>query len=371
MGSPFSIPPSCRTKALNIALNHRYTERLLKYLLWQKGGHRITIAGEPRIADYLRGVYSPEGARAFDYRFMGERVYGRPMTIESVPYDACPEERESAAPLGRHLDGCRIGFDLGASDRKCAAVIEGKVVFSDEVPWNPAVQSDPQYHYDGVHDSLKRAAAHLPRVDAIGGSRRGRLRGQRSPRRLALPRDPSARVRHAHPAPLLRPANRLERHPFRRGQRWRSHRACRLHGARRQCRPRRRIRQQPGRRLRHPAGQHHILAQRTRLRPRRLPRRRPRRRMVRRSRRRRAILLSAGRRPPARPGRYRPAQRDDAPRQARTRAETHGRRRRSAPAISTRPSASTSATTSPPTPISTRCATSSFSAAFSPARVAT
>jgi predicted NBD/HSP70 family sugar kinase len=157
----------------NIAINHRYTERLLKYLLWQKGGYRITIAGEPRIAAYLRTVYSPEGTRAFDYHFMGERVYGRPMTFDSVPYDACPEERESAAPLGRHLDGCRIGFDLGASDRKCAAVIEGKVVFSDEVPWSPAVQSDPQYHYDGVHDSLRRAAAHLPRVDAIGGSAAG------------------------------------------------------------------------------------------------------------------------------------------------------------------------------------------------------
>ena len=84
-----------------------------------------------------------------------------------------PEEREAAAPLGRHLDGCRIGFDLGASDRKCAAVIDGKVVFSDEVAWNPAAQADPQYHFDGIHDSLQRAAAHLPRVDAIGGSAAG------------------------------------------------------------------------------------------------------------------------------------------------------------------------------------------------------
>src|ERR1017187_586220 len=105
-----------------IALNHRYVERLLKFLLWQKGGWRVTIAGEPRIADYLRAVYSPTGARAFDYEFMGERIYGRPMTVESVAYDAAPAERETAAPLGRHLDGCRIGFDLGASDRKCAAV---------------------------------------------------------------------------------------------------------------------------------------------------------------------------------------------------------------------------------------------------------
>jgi predicted NBD/HSP70 family sugar kinase len=156
-----------------IALNNRYVERLLKFLLWQKGGWRITIAGEPRIADYLRAVYSPTGARAFDHEFMGERIYGRPMTVESVAYDAAPEEREAAAPLGRHLDGCRIGFDLGASDRKCAALIDGRVVASEEIAWNPATQSDPQYHYDGIQDSLQRAAAHLPRVDAIGGSAAG------------------------------------------------------------------------------------------------------------------------------------------------------------------------------------------------------
>ena len=157
----------------HVAINHRYVERLLKFLLWQKGGYRVTIGGEPRIADYLRGVYAPDGARAFDYRFMGDSVYGHPMTFESTAFDAAPAERESAAPLGRHLDGYRIGFDLGASDRKCAAVAEGQVVFSEEVPWNPSAQSDPQYHFDGIDDSLRRAAAKLPRVDAIGGSAAG------------------------------------------------------------------------------------------------------------------------------------------------------------------------------------------------------
>jgi predicted NBD/HSP70 family sugar kinase len=154
-------------------LNRRYLERLLKFLLWQKGGCRITVAGDPTVADQLRAIYAPAGERAFDYEFMGERVYGRPLTIESLPFDRAPAERETAAPLGRHLEGCRIGFDLGASDRKCAAVIDGKVVFSEEVAWNPALQTDPQYHYDGIDDSLRRAATHLPRVDAIGGSAAG------------------------------------------------------------------------------------------------------------------------------------------------------------------------------------------------------
>jgi predicted NBD/HSP70 family sugar kinase len=157
----------------SIAINQRYVERLLKFLLWQKGGWRVTVAGNAALAEYLRGVYAPGGIRSFDYEFMGERVYGRTMEFTHAPYDRAPEEREAAAPLGRHLEGCRIGFDLGASDRKCAAVIDGKVVFSEEVGWNPSVQSDPEYHFEGVDDSLRRAAAYLPRVDAIGGSAAG------------------------------------------------------------------------------------------------------------------------------------------------------------------------------------------------------
>jgi predicted NBD/HSP70 family sugar kinase len=161
----------------NIALNQRYAERLLKFLLWQRGGCRVTVAGvspiAAQIAADLRGVYSAEGARSFDHRFLGEQIYGHPLAIENVGLDNLPEEKEVAAPLGRHLDGYRIGFDLGASDRKCAAVAQGKVVFSQEVPWSPGTQADPNYHFDGINDSLERAAAHLPRVDAVGGSAAG------------------------------------------------------------------------------------------------------------------------------------------------------------------------------------------------------
>jgi hypothetical protein len=77
------------------------------------------------------------------------------------------------SPSGAPFDGCRIGCDLGASDRKAAAVIDGEVVFSEEIPWDPAQQSDPQWHVDQIMDSLRRAAVHLPRVDAIGGSSAG------------------------------------------------------------------------------------------------------------------------------------------------------------------------------------------------------
>jgi predicted NBD/HSP70 family sugar kinase len=157
----------------NISLNRTYVERLVKALLWARGGYRLIIGGDSSVAEMIRAIYAEGGERQFDYHFMGLKVYGRSFEVVSCPYEEVPEARESARPLGRHLDGCRIGFDLGGSDRKCAAVIDGLCVFSEEVPWDPYFQTDPQYHYDGINASLRRAAEHLPRVDAIGGSAAG------------------------------------------------------------------------------------------------------------------------------------------------------------------------------------------------------
>jgi len=156
-----------------IGLNNFYVDRLVKTLLWVKGGYWVTIVGDEALAHYLARVYSPRGARAFDARFMGEKIYGRTFEVVHRTFDEAPEPAESTVRLGRNLDGCRIGFDLGGSDRKCAALIDGEAVFSEEVAWDPYFQSDPDYHYNGINDSLKRAAAHLPRVDAIGGSAAG------------------------------------------------------------------------------------------------------------------------------------------------------------------------------------------------------
>ena len=104
---------------------------------------------------------------------MGEDVYRRPFEIVHVSRDEIPAPRDSTTTLGRHLEGCRIGFDLGASDRKVAAVMDGDVVFSEEVAWDPSRHGDPQWHVDQIMASLRSAAVYLPRVDAIGGSAAG------------------------------------------------------------------------------------------------------------------------------------------------------------------------------------------------------
>jgi predicted NBD/HSP70 family sugar kinase len=154
--------------------NLRYIERIVKMLLWQKGGFRVWLSGPAAIARFLAETYKEGGARAFDAEFMA-RVYEQPkFEVRHVESEAdLPPESEEPAPVGGHLGGCRIGFDAGGSDRKVAAVIDGKEVFSTEIVWHPKVNSDAQYHVDGIAHSMKLAAEHLPRVDAVGISSAG------------------------------------------------------------------------------------------------------------------------------------------------------------------------------------------------------
>jgi len=151
--------------------NYRHVERILKFLLWSRGGWRIYFDGPAAIAARLSAHYRDDPTGKFDSDMVGTKMFDHP--LEVVNTRDLPAERSQSKPLGRHLDGCRIGFDLGGSDRKTAAVIDGKVVFSEETVWDPYFHPDPQYHFDGIMDSLKQAAAHLPRVDAIGGSAAG------------------------------------------------------------------------------------------------------------------------------------------------------------------------------------------------------
>ena len=153
-------------------LNFEFIERMVKALLWVRGGYKIIIAGSELIGNKIKDAYAKGGLRDFDNGFMS-RVYERPFEVVVTTLDKAPVTSESASPVGRHLDGCRIGFDAGGSDRKVSAVINGEMVYAEEVVWHPKTQPDPQYHYDGILSALRAAAAHLPRVDAIGVSSAG------------------------------------------------------------------------------------------------------------------------------------------------------------------------------------------------------
>ncbi len=153
--------------------NYKIIERIIKTILWAKGGFKIFVAGSKYIYDRIADDYRIGGAREFDFNFMA-RVFERPFEVEYVENAAdAPKENDVSSPIGRHLDGCRIGFDAGGSDRKVSAVVDGETVYSEEVVWFPKLQSDPMYHYEGILNAMKTAASHMPRVDAIGVSSAG------------------------------------------------------------------------------------------------------------------------------------------------------------------------------------------------------
>ena len=155
------------------ALSLRMVERMVKSMLWVYGGFRVTIAGSKAVYEGVKAQYCEGGARAFDANFMAH-VYEHPFEVcyAATPAEA-PARKDASAPIGRHLDGCRIGFDAGGSDRKVSAVINGESVYSEEVVWFPKTQSDPAYHFDGIVSAMKTAASKMPRVDAIGVSSAG------------------------------------------------------------------------------------------------------------------------------------------------------------------------------------------------------
>ena len=167
-----SVFSSCLRGEEYAEANLRYMERTVKFLLWSVGGWRVTICGCAETAEKLRSIYCAGGERDFDFNFEFD-VFERPFELVLCEERDFPRENEQARSVGGHLEGCRIGFDAGGSDRKVSAVIDGVSVYSEEVVWFPKQSADPSYQYNGIVESFRTAASKMPRVDAIGVSSAG------------------------------------------------------------------------------------------------------------------------------------------------------------------------------------------------------
>lgn len=152
--------------------NLRYVERFVKFMLWSTGGFRVYICGCDNITEQIAAAYTPEGERSFDVGFVDD-VYEKPLEVIACSEADFPAANEAAKPIGGHMEGCRIGFDAGGSDRKVSAVIDGESVYSEEVVWFPKITEDPTYHFNEIVTAFKTAASKMPRVDAIGVSSAG------------------------------------------------------------------------------------------------------------------------------------------------------------------------------------------------------
>lgn len=138
-------------------------ERMIKSILWVVGGFKIYIHGSKRIFEDIKSYYSPGGLREFDYNFMGT-VYEREFEVVYVEkIEDVPEEKGCSVPAGGYLEGHRIGFDAGGSDIKISAVVNGEVIYSEEVVWLPKLNEDINYHYEHIYKVMMMA------VDKMGG----------------------------------------------------------------------------------------------------------------------------------------------------------------------------------------------------------
>lgn len=156
--------------------NLRYLERYIKFCLWSVGGWKVTVCGADEEARKVREDYVLGAARDFDVNFM-MNTYERPFEFEICDPADLPKANDTDKSVGGHLEGCRIGFDAGGSDRKVSAVIDGETVYSEEVVWHPKLSEDISYQYEGILDSFRTAASKMPRVDGIGVSTAGVLIG--------------------------------------------------------------------------------------------------------------------------------------------------------------------------------------------------
>lgn len=154
--------------------NQRYAGWMLNAMLWSVGGWRVVLSGPRALCEALAAEYQPGARWSWDAELQGQ-AFAQTFTVDIVEAGQMPAASAKPLSLGGNLKGCRIGFDLGASDYKVAAVVDGESIWSEELHWEPKAHSNPEYHYEKIQAGLKLAASKLPRVDAIGGSSAGIL----------------------------------------------------------------------------------------------------------------------------------------------------------------------------------------------------
>ena len=152
--------------------NYLIVERIIKTILWIAGGYKIYLCGDKSIYSAIKADYSPTGARNFDVDFM-QGVYEMPFEVIETKNEDFPRLKESSLSIGGHLNGERIGLDVGGSDIKISAVKNGKVVYSEEIIWNPKQQSNYEYHYQTIKNAIKKCADKLDNACALGVSTAG------------------------------------------------------------------------------------------------------------------------------------------------------------------------------------------------------
>lgn len=138
------------------------------------GCHTLWLSCPDDLATRIYREFSSSGPKRWVVQELSAASYDKPFEIKRVGFTDMPPQNEASAALSGGKEGYRIGFDLGASDRKVTAFIEGECVFQSITPWEPSGFTDPMEHYRCLATELDKAEEKLGgRVDSIGGSSAG------------------------------------------------------------------------------------------------------------------------------------------------------------------------------------------------------
>ena len=170
-------------------LNRQIVEHHVQYLVWARGAWRVLLAGNEDVCRPVAAMWEQSGCRPKDREIMADSylTQGQNFEIKLVSADQISATPESGTQVGAHMDGVRLGLDIGASDVKVAVMINGKVVFKKAFKWNlqdekwlPENQNDVDAIYqclaEKVRIALRFIKDHHPEVkeaDALGVSSAG------------------------------------------------------------------------------------------------------------------------------------------------------------------------------------------------------
>ena len=163
-----SLSTQLETQTLN------YLNRFIKSMLWIYGGYKLYCNVPHEMRNKLQKMFSSEGEQKFDAEFIVEGIFDRKLEIISCAPEQMPKPCSDSASIGGKSGGLRLGFDLGGSDKKIAAIANGQVLFTQSIIWDPYPQEDLNWHRKEVKELYELGASKLPgAVGAMGGSAPG------------------------------------------------------------------------------------------------------------------------------------------------------------------------------------------------------
>jgi hypothetical protein len=166
----------------------RYVERIVKFLLWARGGWKLHVGGPKAIGEIIRKTYSARGARKFDCAMMA-LAYGKKFEVVadhggqgSRGQGHASRRRRPPQGLPHRFRSWRERLQGLGRDRWRGGLHRGNSVGSEK-PGQPGIS---------LSSHLRRASPRRGAHAARGCHRRqfrGHHRGQRNPRGLAAALD--------------------------------------------------------------------------------------------------------------------------------------------------------------------------------------